>query len=277
MDMKRRQTEVPIYISLTSIFKNQDALLLSLQSILEQTRKPDKIFLYLSEEPYMLDDGFKDKKITNSNLLKFLSDNSIIDINWVKNTGPYRKLLPLLKEKWEEDCIIITIDDDTVCDKNLIKNLVGDYHKYKCVIGYRGFTPRLNKFENFNYQKRKLDTTTKRKEEGTRGMPQKLSLYNFLTGKGGVVYKPDFFHETKNLIFNEEIYSDTCRTNDDIWFYIVRILNNVECYLDNKKWLEKDINTEGLYDNFNNRDNNNTVLFVKTLAKLKTLGYNFGE
>ena len=83
---------------------------------MKQTRLPDKICLYLSEEPYLLDDGFKDKKITNSELLKYINDNSIIDIKWVKNIGPYRKLLPLLKDKWDEDCIIITIDDDTIYD-----------------------------------------------------------------------------------------------------------------------------------------------------------------
>ena len=80
--------KLPIYISLTSIFKNQDILLQTLQSIIKQTKKPDKIFLYLSEESYILDDGFKNKKITNSNLLKFTNDNSIIDIKWVENTGP---------------------------------------------------------------------------------------------------------------------------------------------------------------------------------------------
>ena len=52
----------------------------------------------------------------------------------------YRKLLPLLKDKWNEDCIIITIDDDTIYDTNLIENLVNDYHTNKCVIGNRGFS-----------------------------------------------------------------------------------------------------------------------------------------
>ena len=109
----------------------------TLQSIITQTIRPDKIFLNLSEEPYLLDDGFKDKKITDSNLLNLIYENPIIDIKWVKNTGPYRKLLPVLKDKWDEDCIIITIDDDTIYHDNLIENLVNDYNKYKCVVGLR--------------------------------------------------------------------------------------------------------------------------------------------
>lgn len=251
--------EVPVYISLTSIFKNQDILLQTLQSIMNQTRLPDKIFLYLSEESYLLDTGFKDKNITNSNLLKFIDDNSIIDINWVKNTGPYRKLLPLLKEKWEEDCIIITIDDDTIYDTKLIENLINDYNEQKCVIGYRGITPLFDKLENFDYLK-----TDKL---------QHLSLYNFLTGKGGILYKPEFFYKTKDLIFNDKIYLDKCHTTDDIWFYIVRLLNNVKGYVGDKKWMIKDNSRKGLYYNFNSHNNNNTLLFKNTINKLKELGY----
>jgi len=251
---------LPVYISLTSIFKNQDILLQTLQSIMKQTKLPDKIFLYLSEESYLLDTGFKDKKITNSNLLKLINDNSIIDIKWVKNTGPYRKLLPLLKDKWDEDCIIITIDDDNIYDTHLIENLVNDYYKHKCVIGYRGFTPSFDKLENFDYLKRVAKL-------------QHLSLYNFLTGKGGILYKPQFFHKTHDLIFNDKIYLDTCHTGDDIWFYIVRLLNNVKGYVSNKKWLLKDLSRRGLFSNFNKHNNNNTRSFKNTFEKLKELEY----
>ena len=66
----------------------------------------------------------------------------------------------------------------------------------------------LINFENFDYTK--------------KGKLQKISLYNFLTGKGGILYKPEFFHKTKNLIFNEEIYLNICNKQDDLWFYIVR-------------------------------------------------------
>ena len=43
-------------------------------------------------------------------------------------------------------------DYDTIYDKNLLTNLVTDYEKYKCVINYRGFTPKINKFEDFDYE-----------------------------------------------------------------------------------------------------------------------------
>ena len=253
--------QIPVYISLTSIFKNQYILLKTLKSIIVQTRKPEKIFLYLSEEPYILDDGFKDKKITNQDLLKFINDNPIIVIKWVKNEGPYRKLLPLLKDKWEEDCIIITIDDDTIYTNDLINNLVNDYYKQKCIICYRGFTLEFDKIENIDYKKRKKLVNN--------------SLYNFATGKGGILYKPEFFHKTKNLIFNDKIYLNTCDKQDDIWFYLVRILNNIKCYVGLKKWHTKDISSNGLWVNYNSKKNNNTIAFQNTIKKLKELEYNF--
>ena len=251
--------KVPVYISLTSIFKNQDILLQTLESIMDQTRLPDKIVLYLSEESFILDTGFKDKKITDTNLLTFINNNSIIDIKWVKNTGSYRKLLPLLKEKWEEDCIIITIDDDVIYSRDLIKNLVNDYNKYKCVISYRGFTPDLDdNVENFDYFKGK-ELVSK-------------YIYNFSTGVGGILYKPEFFHKTKDLIFDETIFLNTCDKQDDIWFYIIRILNDIDCYIDKdrNKWIIKDITKrDGLYQNYNSKNNQNTIAFKDTINLLK--------
>jgi len=249
---------LPVYISLTSIFKNQSILLETLRSMVSQTQKPHKIFLYLSEEPHLLDTGFPNKKITNNHLLNFLEKNKeLIQVNWVENEGSYRKLLPLLKDKWNENCIIITIDDDAYYDKDLIKNMFSDYTKHNCVINYRGFTPRMNNFKNFNYMK--------------RGPLINKYIYNFPTGNGGILYKPQFFHKTDELIFNKNIYMKTCDTCDDIWFYILRIKNNVECYLDSKKYKIKDLANYGLCFNFNKYNNNNTKVFRRVLKELHDL------
>lgn len=254
--------KIPVYISLTSVFERQHILLETLKWLSKQTKQPDKIFLYLSEEPYILDTGFKKKKITDADLLNFIKNNSIINIKWVKNIGPYRKLLPLLKEKWKEDCIIITIDDDLKMNKNSIKNLIDDYTKYKCVINYRGFTPMFNKIENFDYHKRASTSNTR-------------PLYNFSTNGAGTLWKPEFFYKTKNLIFNDKIYLNTCDKQDDIWFYLVRILNNIECHIENKGYGSLDKRSNGLWGNFNRKDNANTKAFKRTLEKLKELGYKF--
>ena len=246
-----KNEKLPIYVSVTSIFKNQDILLFSLKSILNQSLIPDKIFIFLSTEEYLLDDGFKNKIITYEPLLAFIENNKdLIELKWTKNIGSYRKLLPLLKDKWNDNCIIITIDDDTEYHKDLINNLVTDYYSKKCVIGYRGFTPKMDKLQNFNYEnKDKL---------------KNKDLYNFLTGKGGILYKPEFFHKTLELIFSEEIFLTLCDKQDDIWFYLIRIKNNIDCFIDNKEWISKDLHRGGLCD-INNKDNLNNKVFKKTL------------
>ena len=252
------KNSIPIYISLTSIFKKQSILFKTLQSIITQTKKPDKIFLYLSETPYILDTGFMNKKISDNNLLKFLEINKkLIQVSWVENEGSYRKLLPLLKEKWNENCIIITIDDDTIYHNKLIENLVEDYNKQKCVISYKGHMLKMNNLEEFDYLK--------------RNKCAKKFIFNFPTGKGGILYKPDFFHKTGDLIFNKNIYMKYCSKQDDIWFYLLRIKNNISCYMDNKPFQITNLMNSGLFENFNSKNNMNTQVFHEVLKQIKKI------
>lgn len=250
----------PIYISLTSIYQNQKLLIKTLDSIINQTLLPNKIYLYLSYEPYLLDKGFRES-IPDINLREFIQ-RFPIEVRFVENTGSYRKLLPLLKDKWNEDCIIITIDDDTEYDSNLIKNLVSDYTIHKCVIGYRAFTPQSSGLKDIRYNSRQ-NTIPK-------------YIYNFPTGKGGILYCPSFFHGTGDLIFNKDLYMSLCPTADDVWFMILRVLNSVDCFNGNKEYMKKD-NTSGntLYNKYNSK--NNDVQIENTVKKLIELGYYKGE
>lgn len=249
-----------IYISLTSIFQSQDRLYNTLCSIIKQTLLPNKIYIYLSEEPYMLDYGFKDKKITDSNLLKLINDNSMININWVKNTGPYRKLVPILKDKFEEDCIIITIDDDIKYHPNLIENLVNDYYKHKCCISYRAkeINCNINNYENINYAKfRDL------KHNNRNNI---ISKYFFHTGVAGVLYHTNMF---ENKLIFDELYK-LAATNDDVWFNLVRMTNNIGVFYDNKKWMIDNGDQPhefALSSNFNCGKNGKNTEYLKSLIK----------
>lgn len=247
-----------LYVSLTSIKGNERSLYHTIKSIANQTVKPDKCFLYLSEEAYMLDSGFKDKKI-DDDLLKLLRA-SMFEVVWVKNTGPYRKLLPLLQEKIDENCAIIAIDDDTGYAPDMIKNYVEYYKKYKCVIAARSFTMKFNSIEDINYK--------------DRAELNRLHLYNFHTGKGGVLYCPKFFERTLDNIFNEEIYRECCPHGDDIWFNFHRIANDVKCFIPSEASFESDYTTMlALYRNFNMVNDNNTKQMRKTIKALQNLGY----
>jgi hypothetical protein len=248
----------PVYISVTSIFQNQDILLKTLRSIAAQSQLPDRVFIYLCEQPYILDKGFSNKIITNTGLLEYIN-NPLFSLIWTENIGPYTKLLPILKDKWNEDCLIITLDDDTYYHPDLIKNLVSDYNIHKCVIGYRGFTPKFNILRNINYNKRDILKSN--------------DLYNFTTGKGGVLYHPKMFYRTGNLIFNKSIYQTHLKTTDDIWFYIIRICNNINAYIGTYPFMIDDYSRSGLYRTINSKSDTNTSNLRSIINLLVDLGH----
>jgi len=255
-----------IYISLTSIYQKQDLLLSTLKSITEQTLLPTKCFIYLSSEPYLIDSGFENKSL-NQNLVDFISKNNLFQICWCENIGPYRKLLPLLKDKWDEDCLILTMDDDIYYHKKIIEQLVSDYRKYKCCIAYRGFTPK--NVDNVN-----LKTLTY--EKGP--IPCRKHLYNFANGGVGTVHHPSFYHKTGDLIFNLEYIKKLCRTSDDIWYYICRIVNNVETVLnlEYQNYLQFNMynhDKTALCQNYNFLNNTNEKNLRKVCNKFIELNY----
>jgi hypothetical protein len=251
----------PIYISLTSIFQNQSTLLETLKSVKNQDAKINKCYIYLSENKYLLDNGFKEKKITYEKLNTFLNENcDLFEIRWVVNTGPYRKLLPLLREKWYEDCLIITIDDDTEYNPKLVTDLTMYYYMHNCIINFRGFTLKKTDNNLFSYTNR-IQTVN-------------LHKYNFFTGKGGVLYHPSFFHKTKDLVLNFKLYLSLCKTTDDVWFNVVRMCNDVNCFVVDYPYMLKDNTTDfGLFKNYNSKNDLNTITINNTIKELRKLGF----
>lgn len=170
--------------------------------------------------------------------------------------------MPLLREKWDEDCLIITVDDDNVYSPSLIDSYHRDYLQHKCCLSYRGFTMMVSKSLNdITYEK--------------RDKPSERHLFNFHTGKGGVCYHPSFFRKTGDLIFNRSLQMACCETGDDIWFNFVRIANGIECYVNNKQSsIVNDLTTQfSLYRQYNMKDHLNTINIQKTIKKLLELGY----
>lgn len=250
-----------IYVSLTSIFQRQQYLLTCLKSILKLNLKPNKCFIFLSENPYLIDDGFKNKIITNNDLKNIINNNRIFEIRWVENIGPYRKLIPLLREKWNEDCLIFTFDDDVILHPDILSNYINDYNRYKCCISYRGFSTNINSIDYFKYCHDKTDHRTYNK-------------YNFANSGVGMITHPSFFHKTNKLILNEDIFLKICPTADDIWYYICRILNNIPtviCQYENRLFQLKYDSKTALFANYN--INKNTTTLKNVVEFLRNKGF----
>ena len=228
-----------VYVSLTTIKQNEAIVVETLQSVAAQAQLPDKCFIFLSESPYLLDSGFTNRSV-GSQLLKFMELNPLFELRWCRNTGPFRKLLPLLEEKFDENCLIITIDDDTVYKTTLVEKIVADFKRYKCcssnwalTLSHAGDLRALN-YENFAH-------------------PISNYLYNFHLGKGGVAYHPSFFNKTRSVMFDHDVIQRTCPTADDVWFNFMRIANGISCHSDNIPYMTKDNTNQktALWSNIN--------------------------
>ena len=111
---------IPIIVSMTSWKKRIINVKYVVSSILQGTKKPDKIILNLST------DEFQDKHIPID--LKLLEKYTIFEINWVKeNTKAFKKIIPTME--LYPNSIIISIDDDIIYPRLFIETILDSYKK----------------------------------------------------------------------------------------------------------------------------------------------------
>jgi len=83
---------------------------------------PDKIYFFISEEPYMIDEGIKPDEIP-------IIDNPRVEFIYTKNIGSIRKIIPILKMYWtRRNTQIIITDDDRRIKPDIVKSLI-DYQQ----------------------------------------------------------------------------------------------------------------------------------------------------
>lgn len=113
-----------LVISMTSWTKRIGNVKKVVESIINNTVKPDRVYLNLSKEE------FKDIELPQDLLDYFNSDERLI-INWVSglNTRSFKKIYPIL-DYLEEDDIIIYTDDDILFPKDLIEHRLKDFKTY---------------------------------------------------------------------------------------------------------------------------------------------------
>lgn len=122
-------------VNLTTTSARLDLCSATIWSLLNQTRVPDKIYLWISKDPYLADKGIKSLP---SSITKLQNLSDIFEINFVDNIGPYRKIIPALKSAAQNDLIVYADDDVIYGDKwlsSLEKHFL-DYDK-KYVVASR--------------------------------------------------------------------------------------------------------------------------------------------
>ena len=110
-----------IYVSLSTIPQRIKNLNKTVQSLLQQTKKPDKIFVNIP---------FKYKRfaefVNNDQIPKF--DSNIVEIVRCEDCGPGTKLLGSL-DKFEKNSLVILADDDHSYENYMIEKFLYFYSK----------------------------------------------------------------------------------------------------------------------------------------------------
>ena len=110
-----------IYVSTSTIPQRIKSLKKSINSLLNQSKKPDKVFINIPYKYRRFSETIKDHEIP-----KF--DNSIVEITRCEDYGPATKLLGSLN-KLEKNSLIILFDDDHIYENYMIEKFFHFYTK----------------------------------------------------------------------------------------------------------------------------------------------------
>lgn len=202
----KKQCDEEVVVSLTSHGDRIYLAHLAIESIMQQTVKPNRIVLWLAE------DEFKGKTLPVA--LQMQQERGL-EIAYCENLKSYKKLIPSLK-RFPESCII-TIDDDLAYNPDLLEKLISAHNDCPstiCASRIHGMLldgpGKLKAYKDWQLCIEKC--------------PENNNMAFFTTG-GGVLFPPHCFNDE---VFNKDVFMDICETADDVWFNVMRLLSGVE-------------------------------------------------
>ena len=186
----------PVFISLTTIADRLNTLDQVLERLIYQNLPADRIILNLSLEPYMLDFGIKFEQLPPQTRKWVVAGK--VEIYYVRNTGPYRKIVPTLERFGKEDCLIANADDDVLYPPEWLEVLVDTAQTYQCVAAYRcrlmeGSGEKLKPYAAWPLLV--FPSTLKQREIDDLHPLMRL----FPTGRDGVIYHSKHFRDVQAL------------------------------------------------------------------------------
>lgn len=193
-----------IVVSLTSYPKRIYDIHLSLQSLLMQTLRPEKIVLWLGEELFPRHEADVPKKTLDLR-------SRGLEIRFTHDCRAFTKLLPALAAFPEKT--IVTADDDIYYDPDWLERLVAAAKQDpRAVWAIRA--------QKIGVQGDVIQDCLKWRTMTEGSMPR---YDNFLTGVGGVLYPPHSL--AMPLCADERLFMSLAPLNDDVWFWAMAVMN----------------------------------------------------
>ena len=193
-----------LIVSLTTFPARINIIHKTINTLLQQTVKPDKLILWLAEEQFLN----KEKDLPET-LLKLKEFG--LEIKWCEDLRSYKKLVPTLREF--PDDIIVTADDDLYYQQDWLESLYSAYLK-----------------DSKNIYTRRA-CAVKRKRYYYSVIPHyanqdyKPNYSNQLMGGAGTLYPPNSLHRD---VLNTENIKNLIPTYDDIYFWAMALLNETK-------------------------------------------------
>lgn len=226
-----------LIVSLTTYDKRLYEVYLTIESIFQQTVKPNKVILWLADDM---------QNIPIPQTLKNQQKRGL-EIRFCKDIRSYKKLIPTL-QAYPND-IIITVDDDVIYSPDTIELLYNSYlSDSDCV--HCNFAREIGIKDGGIMPYTSWKTVTENNFKSKTVFP---------VGCGGVLYPPHILAEE---VMDDTVFMDICKLADDVWFKAMSLKNGHECkttllnvhehlYIDNPMWQSKGLTLTNANQGYN--------------------------
>lgn len=198
-----------IIVSFTTYPARITGITKMLDSIYAQTRKADKVIMWLAEEqfPHGEDDLPDD--------LRELLEEDKLEVRWCDDLKPHKKYFYALQEFTDD--VVVTIDDDLQYPPYILENLYMSYLQYpEAVSAVRTHWMVISdkcQMIPYRYWMKETDACL---------YEPKMQL--FATGGAGTLYPPGIYD---SKWFDKEKIKAICLWADDIWLKLIEVMSGI--------------------------------------------------
>lgn len=198
-----------IIVSLTSFPARIDNVWMTIDSIMNQSVRPNRVILNLTQEEFP--NGNTDLP---NNILPYM-DLGLEIAYRDSNLRSHLKYYYAIKDN--PNSLVVTIDDDLYYPQNTIEKLMILYKQFpNAVCSNRTHEITFDKNNNIN----PYHQWTSNKSEAFSASHLLVAL-----GYGGVLYPTNLFSD--NRMFDKDVMKERCLKADDLWLKAFELLNDI--------------------------------------------------